>query len=63
MPKNYCHKWPNRQNDNGDFAEAVRARIAELNAKIEALSLAVEREQVIARINYLLTQANSKSIE
>jgi outer membrane protein TolC len=41
-------------NDDGDFAEAVRARIAELNAKIEALAIAVERQQVIARIHYLL---------
>jgi len=41
-------------NDDGDFAEAVRARIAELDAKLAALSLAVERQQVIAQINYLL---------
>jgi len=41
-------------NDDGDFAEAVRARIAELDAKLVALSLAVERQQVIAQINYLL---------
>jgi outer membrane protein TolC len=46
-------------NDDGDFAEAVRARIAELNAKIEALSLVVERQQVIARINYLLAQPDT----
>ncbi|TGD71519.1 transporter [Mangrovimicrobium sediminis] len=41
-------------NDDGDFAEAVRARIAELDAKIESLSLAVERGRAIADINYLL---------
>ena len=40
--------------DDGDFAEVVRARIAELDAKIDALSLAVERQQTTARINYLL---------
>ncbi|ACV26716.1 TolC family protein [Kangiella koreensis] len=44
------------KNDDGDFAEAVRARIAELNAKIDALTIAVERQKTIAQINYLLTQ-------
>jgi outer membrane protein TolC len=46
-------------NDVGDFAEAVRARIAELDAKIDALSLAVERQQTTARINYLLAGAGA----
>ena len=41
--------------DNGDFAEAVRARIAELNAKIEALVIAVQRQQTLATIHYLLS--------
>lgn len=41
-------------NDEGDFAEAVRARIAELDAKLAALSLAVDREQVLATLNYFL---------
>ncbi|MEX1666195.1 TolC family protein [Zhongshania arctica] len=41
--------------DDGDFAEAVRARIAELNTKIEALVIAVERQQTIVKINYLLS--------
>jgi outer membrane protein TolC len=50
-------------NDEGDFAEAVRARIAELNAKIQALSLVVERQQVIARINYLLAQTGTDQAE
>lgn len=45
-------------NDDGDFAEAVRARIAELNARIEALVIAVERQKTIARINYLLAEAD-----
>jgi len=44
-------------NDDGDFAEAVRARIAELDAQLEALSLAVERQKVVARIKYLVTGA------
>lgn len=40
--------------DNGDFAEVVRARIAELNGRIDALAIAVEQQQLIARLNYLL---------
>lgn len=44
-------------NDDGDFAEAVRARIAELNARIEALGIAVERQKTIAQLNYLLVEA------
>ncbi|PHS76306.1 MAG: transporter [Porticoccus sp.] len=47
--------------DDGDFAEAVRARIAELNAKIEALAISVERQKTIAQINYLLAQASPDS--
>lgn len=45
-------------NDDGDFAEAVRARIAELNARIDALAIAVARQKTLARINYLLTEAS-----
>jgi outer membrane protein TolC len=41
--------------DDGDFAEAVRARIAQLNAKIEALVITVEQQQTIVKINYLLS--------
>lgn len=43
-------------NDRGDFAEAVRARIADLNAKVEALVIAVERQKIMAQINYLLAE-------
>ncbi|WP_346837534.1 TolC family protein [Microbulbifer sp. SAOS-129_SWC] len=50
-------------NDEGDFAEAVRARIAELNAKIDALDIAVERLQVIAQLNYLLTRVPAETGE
>ena len=46
-------------NDSGDFAEAVRARIAELNAKVEALVIAVERQKIMAQINYLLAEPSS----
>jgi outer membrane protein TolC len=41
-------------NADGDFAEAVRARIAELDAKIDSLDIDVARQQTLARINYLL---------
>jgi len=47
-------------NNDGDFAEAVRARIAELNAKIEALMITVDRHKTIAQINYLLIQSSSE---
>lgn len=45
-------------NDDGDFAEAVRARIAELNARIEALGIAVQRQQTLAGLRYLLTRVH-----
>lgn len=41
-------------NDEGDFAEVVRARIAELNSKIDALDIAVQKQQSILEINYFL---------
>lgn len=44
-------------NDDGDFAEAVRARIAELNAKIDSVAIAVENLQLSFRLDYLVTQA------
>ncbi len=40
--------------DEGDFSEAVRARIDELNARVEALALTVERQRAIAQLNYYL---------
>ena len=39
-------------NDDGDFAEVVRARIAELNAIIDALKIDVERQKAIIALNY-----------
>ncbi len=44
-------------NDDGDFAEAVRARIAELNAKIDSVAIAVEGLQLSFRLDYLVTKA------
>jgi len=39
-------------NDDGDFAEVVRARIAELNAQIDALGINVEVQKSIVQLNY-----------
>ena len=41
-------------NDDGDFAEVVRARIAELNARIDALKIDVDIEKTKIKLNYLL---------
>jgi outer membrane protein TolC len=40
-------------NDDGDFSEVVRSRIAVLNAEIEQLKIAVEEQKIILEINYL----------
>lgn len=50
-------------NDDGDFAEAVRARIAELNARIEALGIAVQRQQTLAGLHYLLTRSDDAMVD
>jgi outer membrane protein TolC len=39
-------------NDESDFAEVVRARIAELNAQIDALGIDVEKQKSIIQLNY-----------
>ena len=38
--------------DGGDFAEVMRARIAELNTKIMALELKVKRHKMVVNMNY-----------
>jgi outer membrane protein TolC len=43
-------------NDTGDFAEVVRSRIAELNAQIDALNIAVDKQKIIAQLNYFFKQ-------
>jgi len=48
-------------NDDGDFAEVVRSRIAELNAQIDALSIAVDRQKTIVKLNYFFITNNNKS--
>ena len=47
-------------NDDGDFAEVVRARIAELNANIVALDIEVERQKTIIQMNYFLMTSASE---
>ena len=42
-------------NDDGDFAEVVRAYIAELNSQIERLSIAVDLNKSQVEINYYLS--------
>ena len=40
--------------DAGDFAEVVRARIAELNANIDFLNISIDRLLAITQLNYFL---------
>ena len=40
-------------NDDGDFSEVVRAKIAVLNAEIEQLAIEVEQQKIILELNYL----------
>ena len=46
-------------NDDGDFSEVVRARIAELNARVAALKIDVETLKTVARINYFFAATPS----
>ncbi len=45
--------------DNGDFADVVRARIAELNARLALIELQAEQQKQVAQIGYLLTRTGS----
>ena len=45
--------------DDGDFAEVVRARIAELNARIEALDIDIARLQTITQLNYFFATSGA----
>ena len=47
-------------NDDGDFAEVVRARIAVLNAEIKILTIDVEQQKLLLELNYLFTGANKQ---
>lgn len=39
-------------NDNGDFDEVVRARIAELNARIDAINIVIDLQKNMVELNY-----------
>jgi len=45
-------------NDSGDFGEIVRARIDELDATIDHLSITVEQQKLHLELNYVFSQAN-----
>lgn len=47
-------------NDDGDFAEVMRARIAQLNSEIEMLAIDVEHQKTLAQIQYFQTQMQDK---
>ena len=49
-------------NDDGDFSEVVRARIAELNANIEALSIDVDRQKLRVQLNYFFMSSANQII-
>jgi outer membrane protein TolC len=47
--------------DDGDFAEVIRAKIAELNAQIDYLDIKVSTAKIKVTINYLLTAAQTEN--
>lgn len=49
-------------NDDGDFAEVVRARIAELNVRIATLEIEINSLKTIARINYYFTATSHNAL-
>ena len=46
-------------NDDGDFAEVVRSRIAELNAQIDNLGIDVSIQKLILTLNYIFIGAQA----
>ena len=50
-------------NDDGDFAEVVRARIADLNARIDALNIQVDLLKSQAQLNYFTAVANDANAD
>jgi hypothetical protein len=47
-------------NDDGDFGEVVRARIAQLNSQIDYLAINVKQQQITLEINYLFAGSPMK---
>jgi hypothetical protein len=39
-------------NDDGEFSEVIRAKIAELNTRIAAIDIEVARQKTVADLNY-----------
>jgi outer membrane protein TolC len=48
-------------NDDGDFAEAVRARIAELNAQVDFIQMTAERAKNVVNFRYLTADTSDTS--
>jgi outer membrane protein TolC len=48
-------------NDTGDFAEVVRAKIAQLDAKVAQLEIDVNRRKALAQINYFIALDSSNN--
>ena len=44
-------------NDDGDFAEVIRSRIAELNARIDYIGIDVEKQKTILQLNYIFMKS------
>jgi len=49
-------------NDDGDFSEVVRSRIAVLNAEIDDLTLNVEEQKILLELNYLFIGSINSTI-
>lgn len=47
--------------DDGDFAEVVRARIAELNARIDSLNIVVDTQKTLAELEYFFAGVPTKT--
>jgi outer membrane protein TolC len=48
-------------NNDGDFSDVVRARIAQLNAQLDYLAMNVQEQKIILEINYLIVGATVPS--
>ena len=48
-------------NDDGDFAEVVRARIAVLNAGIDSLAISVDKQKAITTLNYFSASSENRT--
>jgi hypothetical protein len=49
-------------NDDGGFADVMRAYIAELNSKIEALEIDIKQRKALATMNYLMAGSQLQSL-